>query len=129
MYEPATLLGAPSRGQFVTEGRRISATCVAYGSPRPSIQWTQNGLPVMNSRYINVYTQSAIDDDGDILAISTLEICDPQFEFVPEVTECRVRNGVMLGPMEDRAQEADFIIDPRSEFFISYDYEISQFIL
>ena len=71
-----------------------------------------------DDRYTNIFTQSAVDQDGDILAISTLEICDPEFEFVPETTVCTVSNGVGLDPIPDRIQQISFIVDPRSKSFV-----------
>lgn len=115
MYEPASLLAAPSMGQFTSNGPRISATCVAYGSPRPSIQWTQNGREIVGDSSTNIYTQSIVDGDGDILVISTLELCDAVFVAEPGHTACTAINGVLMDA-ETRVQAATFVIDPRSTY-------------
>lgn len=119
MYEPASLLAAPGMGQFTSNGPRISATCVAYGSPRPSIQWTQNGAAITEDSSTNIYTQSVVDEDGDILVISTLELCDAIFVADPGQTACTTINGVERD-REQRVQAASFVIDPRGDNFVKY---------
>lgn len=114
MYEPASILAAPSSGQFISNGPRISATCAVYGSPIPYIQWTQAGQVVTEDSYTNIYTQSMVDQDGDILAISTLEMCDSVFMRGGGETSCITWNGVDSGS-EERVQSVEFTIDPRSE--------------
>ena len=61
---------------------------------------------------VNIYSQSVVDEDGDILVISTLELCDEVFVADPGQTACTTTNGVDMG-MEQRAQVASFVIDPR----------------
>lgn len=113
VYEPATLLAAPSMGLFVSNGPRISATCVAYGSPKPYIQWLQDGSDIEENRYTNIYSESVVVEDGDILVISTLEVCSERFMPRTATTTCTTRNGVQMG-VEGRVQTASFVIDPRS---------------
>lgn len=122
MYEPATLLAAPSNGQFISNGPRISVTCVAYGSPIPFIEWTQNGVAIEEDGSTNIYRQgSFVDEDGDILAVSTLELCDAVFMRGADVTTCTTRNGIQLGSDVGRVQSSSFVIDPRSELvFLAY---------
>jgi hypothetical protein len=101
-------------GQFTSNGPRISATCVAYGSPKPSILWTQNAELIMNDNSTNIHEQSVVDEDGDILVISTLELCDAIFVADPGQTACTTINGVEMD-RDQREQAASFVIDPRGE--------------
>lgn len=116
VYEPASLLVAPSSGQFISNGPRISATCAAYGSPIPSIQWTQAGEVITQDSYTNIYTQTVEDQNGDILVISTLELCDSVFIVGTGNTTCTTVNGVE--DREGRVWSATFTIDPRSELSV-----------
>lgn len=101
-------------GQFTSNGPRISATCAAYGSPRPSIEWTQNWELIVEDNYTNIYTESVVDEDGDILVISTLELCSFRFEAGPGETACTTDNGVLVDS-EERVQATSFVIDPRGK--------------
>ena len=114
MFEPASILAAPSNGQFVSNGPRISATCVVYGSPVPTLLWTQAGEEIMADNTTNIYTENVVDPDGDFLVISTLEMCEEVFLRGGGVTECSTWNGVE-DELEERVQSVNFTIDPRSE--------------
>ena len=119
VYEPAFLLAAPPMGQYRSGGPRISATCVAYGSPRPSIRWTQNLQDIAQDNFTNIYTQNYVDEDGDILAVSTLEICTDMYIPGETSTSCTATNGIQAD-MEDqeRVQSVSFVIDTRSKYLL-----------
>lgn len=117
MYEPATLLAAPTEGEFVTHGPRLSATCVAYGSPQPDMYWTINDEPVEEGNYTNIYNSIITDANNDILLISTLEICNTMFQPIMGNVSCTARNGVSVGA-DTRVQSVQFMVQPKRK--ISY---------
>ena len=91
--------------RFPYQGSRISATCSAYGSPRPKIWFSSPvlGIEDFNDASatdvgINVYTTER-EILGDVFVVSTLEICSEDItelgRYLVDI-QCSTGNGVEL---------------------------------
>ena len=74
--EPAILVLRPN-GSFEYGGSRITVTCVAFGSPTPSVIWGSPTLGIANLQHlmdtsdmINIYTEEINNTYGDALVFS-----------------------------------------------------------
>lgn len=114
VHEPATILAAPSTGEFLSSGLRLSATCVAYGSPQPDIYWMIDGQSLPDDNITNVYTTVVVDSDNDHLVLSTLEICDTMLQPIMGYVSCTARNGVTMGS-DDVVQSVNIVVQPMSK--------------
>ncbi len=78
--EPAFLVGVPSRPVQLSGGR-ISMTCMAFGSPEPTIVWSSmsqsiNDYSALADSSVNVNTFIVTDPLTNLpLSVSVLELC------------------------------------------------------
>lgn len=117
--EPAILVLRPN-GSFEYGGSQITVTCVAFGSPTPSVIWGSPTLGITNlqhsmgmSNMINIYTEEINSTYGDVLVFSTLEICglNPSNNNMELV--CTASNGIATNTFGD--QNASIFLDPYGE--------------
>ena len=117
--EPAILV-LHSNGSFEYGGSRISVTCVAFGSPAPTVTWGSPTLGITNlqqfmgtSAKINIHTEEINNTYGDALVLSTLEICDLNPSNNNMELVCTASNGITTNTLGD--QNASILLDPYGE--------------
>lgn len=136
--EPAILVLRPN-GSFEYGGSRITVTCVAFGSPTPSVIWGSPTLGIANLQHlmdtsdmINIYTEEINNTYGDALVFSTLEICDLSPSTNNMELVCTASNGIATNTFGD--ENASVFLDPYGEVLscilacIQFAYSFSIFV-
>ncbi len=123
--EAPAIIAAPLQGRYIHQGPRFSATCVAYGSPRPDVWFGSEALGIANFRdvsdfMINVYSQD-INLDGYIFVATTLEVCgaDNDLDFYERYLteyECYTSNGVMADSSAVGVRAVEFKVQPIGKY-------------
>lgn len=79
---PQIILSPVAKLQMVatpTSRKRTIVMCVAFGSPRPSMEWTNGGRSLHNSSQVTITeTVEKLRDGGTELVRSQLEVCGPE---------------------------------------------------
>lgn len=133
--EASAIIAAPLQGRFEHVGARFSATCVAYGSPRPQVWFGSEALGISNFNneadpMINVYTEDVVVQ-GYLFVAATLELCgsDSDVEFYERYLteyECYTSNGAVSNPPIG-VQLVEFTIQPsrKSSIMCMHNYNYS----
>ncbi len=121
--EPAFLVGVPSRPVQLSGGR-ISMTCVAYGSPAPTIVWSSaseniNDYSAFAHPSFNVHNFVMTDPlTGLPLSVSILELCAATHNDsrVPDYRCTAVNSLTDFDQPTFGSNTAMFDINPTSEY-------------
>jgi len=120
---PAILVSHPN-SSFEYGGTWISMTCAAFGSPAPDIVWgfPTLGIPSLQSladvkNSINIFTEEIINTYGDVLVLSTLELCDYDPSIKNVEISCTTSNGITTDLLGN--QSASFFLDPYGKISIT----------
>jgi len=74
---PAEVVIHPSQTTNTIAGTTTVLTCVGYGVPVPSINWSRNGTILSNSSQILIHTKLSVEDDSGVTYVhSVLTLCN-----------------------------------------------------
>lgn len=91
---PPTIVLRPPVDNTVNQGESIQITCVAYGSPIPSIYWSKPGCLRMGNNTNNIYVFSDMITVSNVtMHRSMLQICNADTDDNTQYS-CWADNGV-----------------------------------
>ena len=74
---PAEVVIHPSQTTSTVAGTTTVLTCVGYGVPVPSVNWSRNGTILSNSSQILIHTKLSVEDDSGVTYVhSVLTLCN-----------------------------------------------------
>ena len=74
---PAEVVIHPSQTTSTVAGTTTVLTCIGYGIPLPSVNWSRNGTILSNSSQVLVHTRLSVEDDSGVTYVhSVLTLCN-----------------------------------------------------
>ena len=93
--EPAAIVVRPPALTTAPAGQTVRLTCVAYGSPVPSITWTLGDQDLADK-----VTEDIVEVGDTTFRVSVLQLCDITSADAAEYA-CTATNGVQGSPVAD----------------------------